>query len=68
MLVPPEKVVVLLLLLISELQDVVVELGEHKKVGKGNVISHEKGPSLQMLLKVLHLKSRTFLSYLPSFS
>lgn len=67
MLIPAEEVVVLELLLVSHLQEVIVELGEHVEVCESNMSSHEEGPLLQVFLKVLTNHINTFRSSLPSF-
>jgi hypothetical protein len=66
--VPPEEIVVLTFLLVGHLEDVVVKLSEHVKIGESDVVAHEKGSTLQMLLKVLNRLIATFLRSLPSFS
>lgn len=53
MLVPTEEVVVLQFLLVGQFDEVVVELGEHVEICKGDMIADEEGSVLQMFLKVL---------------
>lgn len=46
MFVPPEQVIVLQFLLIGHLHNVFIELSEHVKICKGDVIADEKGLAL----------------------
>lgn len=53
MLVPTEEIVVLQFLLVRQFDEVIVELREHVEICKGDMVAHEEGSVLQMLLKVL---------------
>jgi hypothetical protein len=50
--VPTEQIVVLKFLLISHLEQIIVELGEHVKICECEVASHKEGPALKMFLEV----------------
>ena len=67
MLVPPEQIIVLQFLLISQIQQVVIEVREHEEICEAEVAAHEEGSALQVLLQMLYRKLATFRSYLPSF-
>ena len=67
MLIPPEQIIVLQFLLISQIQQVVIEVREHEEICEAEVAAHEEGSALQVLLQMLYRKLATFRSYLPSF-
>lgn len=68
MLVPTEQVIVLNFLFVRHLQHVVVKLGEHEKVSKSYMTSHEESTGLQMFLQMLSKIKSTLRSSFPSFS
>jgi len=53
MFVPAEDVVVLQLLLISQIQQVIIELCENVEVSESQMVPHEKRSALQILLQML---------------
>ena len=53
MFVPSVQIVVLIFLLISEFNQVIVELGEHIEVSKSDMGANKKGSILQIFLQML---------------